>query len=500
MDTQACPRHVELLRSALEAAGAGPVELVETHISCVLLARELAWKFKKPLKLPFLDYSTVDARRRCCEEEVRLNRRVSSGLYLGVSAVTGTPDAPRLDGAGPVLDWAVRMRRFPRGALFSERLAEGTLPASEVDRLAERLAAFHDSAPVSHDPRFGDPAQRRRVALETAQALPPASGIDAGLRAWMAREADELSPVWAARQSGGRVRECHGDLHLDNVLVLDGEVTVFDAIEFDPALRWIDVVDDMAFAAADLMARGRPDLAWRFVNRWLDATGDHDALRVLRFSMVYRALVRARVATLRTGQGEGAVRYVRAARQIVDAAGARLLITHGMPGSGKTFLSQGLLEAGGTVRFRSDVERKRLFGPGAYEPEHTRHTYTRLLELARMALTAGYPTILDAAFLRRDEREQAATLARALKVPFAILDCRAPVQTLERRVRERQQRGGDASEADVAVLHQLGPLSEALSSSERADAIVADTAADGPGIDVLLQAWRRQGTCGLSAS
>jgi predicted kinase len=307
----------------------------------------------------------------------------------------------------------------------------------------------------------------------------------------VAREADALAPVWAARQAGDRVRECHGDLHLDNLLLLDGEVTAFDAIEFDPALRWIDVVDDMAFAATDLMARGRGDFAWRFVNGWLDATGDHDALRALRFSMVYRALVRARVATLRTGQGEDAVRYVRAARQIVDAPDARLLITHGMPGSGKTFLSQGLLEAAGAVRLRSDVERKRVFGPGAYEPEHTRHTYARLLALAGVALNAGYPTILDAAFLRRDEREQAAALARGLRVPFTILDCRAPAELLERRVQARQRRGDDASEADVVVLHRLVPLCEPLARSELGHAIVADTAADAPEVTALLQAWRR---------
>ena len=374
METQGCPGYIEPLRSALEADGAGPVALVQTHISCVLLAREVAWKVKKPLKLPFLDYGTVDARRRYCEEEVRLNRRLAPALYLGVSAVTGTPDAPSLDGPGPVLDWAVRMRRFPPGALFSERLANGTLSASEIDRLATMLAGFHEAAPISVEPGFGDPALRRRVALETAHALPPTSGIDDRLRAWMVREADALASVWSERKARGRVRECHGDLHLDNLLLVDREVTAFDAIEFDPALRWIDVVDDMAFVATDLLARGRGDFAWRFVSGWLDATGDHDALRALRFSMVYRALVRARVATLRAGQGQDAARYVRAARQIVEAPDARLLITHGVPGSGKTYLSQGLLEAAGAVRFRSDVERKRLFGPGAYEPAHTRQT------------------------------------------------------------------------------------------------------------------------------
>lgn len=483
-----CPAYAQALRRSLQAGSAGPVELVETHISCVLLMRELAYKLKKPLTLPFLDYGTVAARRFCCEEELRINRRLAPALYLGLSAVTGAPDAPQLDGDGPVLDWAVRMRRFPRGALFSERLAGGALAAQDIDRLATTLARFHEAAPVARDPAFGHPTLRRAAALDAAGSL-AAHGVGALLLSWLRSQAETLAPLWAARRAGGRVREGHGDLHLDNLLLLDGEATAFDAIEFDPALRWIDVIDDIAFVAMDLIAHRRSDLAWRFVNAWLDATGDHEGVPALRFSMVYRALVRARVATLRVGQGEAVSRYVETAHRIAQDADARLLITHGLPGSGKTFVSQRLLEAAGALRLRSDVERARLFGHGAYGAMQSEQTYDRLLALAASTLRAGYPVIVDAAFLRRAERQRAAALARALGVPFTILYCHADAGVLEQRVRLRALRADDASEADVAVLRKLTLSREPLGDAEQACPVMVDTGTD-LDLAAIVNAWR----------
>lgn len=495
-----CPSHVEGLRRALQASTGGPVELIETHISCVLLARDAAYKIKKPLTLPFLDYGTLDARRRCCEEEVRLNRRLAPTLYLGVSRITGPAHRPRLDGGGPVLDWAVRMRRFARGALFSERLADGTLGEGDIDRLAAMLACFHEAAPAAPAASdFGDPSLRRAVALAAADGL-AAHGLGLPLRDWLQAQSVALAPLWAARRAGGHVRECHGDLHLSNLLLLDGEIAAFDGIEFNPALRWIDVVDDMAFVAMDLVARWRRDLAYRFLNAWLDATGDHEALPALRFAMVYRALVRAQVATLRDGQAAAAARYVETACEIARDADARLLVTHGLPGSGKTFVTQRLLEQAGAIRVRSDVERKRLFGlralddtrglgAGVYGDTATERTYARLLALAGIALQAGYPSIIDAAFLRRAERARAAALAREMQVPFTILDCRAANAVLHERVLARSRRGGDASEADVAVLERLLAAHEPLNEAERACAIAIDS---GQAVDAaaLVTAWR----------
>ena len=341
-------------------------QMLETHISWLLLAGDTAYKIKKPVRLPFVDYGTLEARRHFCEEEVRLNRRLAPSLYLGITRITGTLQAPVLDGPGPVLEYAVRMRRFAPGALFGEQLAAGTLRVDEVDRLAALLADFHERAPRAEAASSFASAERRRAsalaALEGVRSL-ASEDEQAALQTWLQAEAAALAPLWTSRKANGHVRECHGDLHLANVVRLDGDVVAFDCIEFDPALRWIDVLDDVAFVVMDFAAHDRRDFAFRFINGWLDRTGDHGGLPALRFSVVYRALVRAQVECLR-----GAARnYLETALAWAHPGDARLFITHGLPGSGKTFVSQRVLEQEGAIRLRSDVERKRLFGLGIFE-------------------------------------------------------------------------------------------------------------------------------------
>ena len=453
-------------------------ELVETHISWVLLTGNNAYKIKKPVLLPFVDYGTLQARRHFCEEELRLNRRLAPSLYLGVTRITGTHRAPALDGPGPVLEYAVRMRRFAQGALFGEQLEAGTLAGRDIDRLALLLADFHGrlaSADLANG--FASAERRRTVAVAALEgARPLASQAEqAQLQAWLETEAAVLAPLWTLRQKDGHVRECHGDLHLDNLVSLDGGVAAFDCIEFDPALRWIDVLDDIAFPVMDFSARGRRDFAFRLLNQWLDRTGDHAALPALRFSLVYRALVRAQVEHLRgAGHEAAARRYLETALSWARPGQPRLFITHGLPGAGKTFESQRVLEREGAIRLRSDVERKRLFGLGMledsrargldlYSQDATARTYAQLFATARVALQAGYPVILDAAFLRCAERMQALALARELGVPFSIVDCDAPPHVLRERLLARQ---GDASEADIAVLDRLRSAAEPLAGEE----------------------------------
>jgi aminoglycoside phosphotransferase family enzyme/predicted kinase len=464
-----------LVTSLASSLGA---ELVETHISWVLLAGDKAYKIKKPVRLPFVDYGTLQARRHFCEEELRLNCRLAPSLYLGVTRITGTHQAPALDGPGPVLEYAVHMRRFPKGALFGEQLEAGTLASQDVDRLAILLADFHASPASVEAPKGFASAERRRsaalAALEGARSsASPAEQTQ--LQTWLETEAAVLAPLWTLRQADGHVRECHGDLHLDNVVSLEGGVAAFDGIEFDPALRWIDVLDDISFPVMDFSARGRRDFAFRLLNQWLDRTGDHAALPALRFSVVYRALVRAQVEHLRgAGHEAAARRYLDAALSWTQPGQPQLFITHGLPGSGKTFESQRVLEREGAIRLRSDVERKRLFGLGMledsrakgldlYNQDATARTYAQIFGTAKLALQAAYPVILDAAFLRRAERTQALALARELGVPFSIVDCNAPPQVLRERLLARQ---GDASEASVAVLELKRSAAEPLTGEE----------------------------------
>jgi predicted kinase len=319
----------------------------------------------------------------------------------------------------------------------------------------------------------------------------------------MQTQVDALSATWSARQRDGFVREGHGDLHLANLVCLDGdgdegEVTAFDAIEFDPALRWIDIVADIAFAVMDLQARGRADLAWRLLDGWLAVTGDHAGLAVLRPYLVYRALVRAMVGGLRPG--DAAADYVGAAAHWRDGADARLLITEGLPGSGKSRLALALLQACGAVRLRSDVERKRLHGlgalqstaspvgAGAYDAEATQRTYARLLGAAEVALRAGWRVVVDAAFLRAGQRAAFEQLAAGLRVPFHVLCCDAPDTVLLQRLQQRADAGADASEADARVLAWLRTQRQPLAPHEQAHALHA-----GPGADVhaLARAWLR---------
>ena len=508
---------VVALRVSLQALQTGPVRLVETHISWVLLTNRHAYKLKKPLRLPFVDFSTLDARRRFCEEELRLNRRLAPSVYLDVVEVRDSARGPSFRGDGTVLDVAVKMRRFDDGALWSDRLAAGALAPSDVDQLAQRLVDFHrDAAVASVQSGFGSPAVHERVtgrlidAIDAWHAGHAAAATTArdwpALRAWLHQQLLALTPLFEARRRDGRVRECHGDLHLANLLQLGAEATAFDGIEFDPELRWIDVLNDIAFVAMDLIAHGERGLAFRFVDAYLEATGDYDGLPALRFYLAGRALVRAQVAAIaetQSGQasGCGTAEYLALAIRLARETDARLAITHGLPGSGKSFVSRGLLEAAGAIRVRSDIERKRLFGLGAsqssqgrvaagiYDSTSTERTYARLLEVARIALVAGWPVIVDAAFLLAAERSNFAALAEELCVPFAILDCRAALPLLRQRLEQRKSSGGDASEADVAVLERLRAVAEPLTQAERILAIAID-AGQPLSAAALAERWR----------
>lgn len=492
-------------------------ELIETHLSWVLLAGAHAYKLKKPVHWPFVDYSTLQARMHGCDEELRLNRRLAPWLYEGVLPLRQGRSGPTFRGHGAVLEWVLKMHRLPDGSLASQRLAQGLLTPDDLQRLAARLAAFHQQASVVPvNSSLGSAARvlaDAQQVLRSLQALQPAHGQACSeLSRWFEQRCSgHPGERFAARQAAGRVRDVHGDLHLDNVIVLAHDCTAFDCIEFDPALRCTDVMADVGFLVMDLQAHGRRDLAYAFLNAYLENCGDYAGLSVLRDYLVYRALVRALVASLREQQQVAAaalpaLAYLQLAQRLSEEEAPRLLITHGLPGSGKTHLSQQVLEQAGAVRLRSDVERKRgVAAPssvaaaaaegtatagtdGLYGPAATERTYARLLLLARGSLQAGFATVIDAAFLQRWQRDAARALARRMKLPFTVLSCRAPTWMLRQRLQQRAADGRDASDADLAVLARVAQLQQPLAADEIPGAIQIDTAKP-VAVEALVSQW-----------
>jgi aminoglycoside phosphotransferase family enzyme/predicted kinase len=498
---------VQRLREVLARRTGGPVQLAETHISWVLLTRRLALKLKKPVRLPFLDFGTPALRRHFCEEEIRLNRRLSRSLYRGLVAVRGSRAAPAIGGAGPVIDTLVCMRRFPDDAVLSERLATGRLEPWHVERLARRIAAFHEAAAVI-EAEPGQDASAQAVApveavVSQLERVRPAPDF-APVERWLREREQLLAPAFRERRAGGAIRDCHGDLHLSNTVVLGEDVTAFDCIEFDSALRRIDVMSDVAFLTMDLKARGRPDLAHRFLDVYLESRGDYDGLRVLRFHEVHRALVRDLVASLRRqAPGSGEPDYLATARRLVQEADAppRLALVCGLAGSGKSTLAARLVERTGAVRVRSDVERKRLFGlsslersdrieGGIYGDDASERTYARLADCAGHALAGGFHAIVDATFLAAAHRRAFQALAAARRVPFTIFALQADEALLRARVRARSEAGGDASEADLRVLEHQLQTREPFEADERPHVIPVNS---GHALDVGALAARWAG-------
>ena len=501
MSVETTAEHEALIQSLMNPMhwpdGGKDRQRIDTHISTVLLAGEVAYKLKKPLDLGFLDFSTLESRYRACSEELRINRRLAPHIYQAVCSVTGSIDRPQIDGTGPVIDWVVRMRRFDPDAILSRMMAR--LDPVLIDSLATQVARFHAAADVCDlQQPFGAPDtvyQPMRQNLAQIRSCAPDFGADVDrLGVWTSSRFDQLTGLLWDRRETGHIRECHGDLHLGNVALIDEVPVIFDAIEFNPGLRWIDMVNDIAFMSMDLQERGRSDLAYRFLDRYLQESGDYEGLPLLRFYEVYRALVRAKIAAIRTTQAD-LVRseaeqvlaelggYVSFAKTLCAPMRGAVLITHGVSGSGKSHVAAELLDFLPAVRLRSDVERKRILGidpaasataQGAYAPDITAKTYARLETMARLVAAAGYIVLVDATFLRFAQREAFSRIASSLGVPFAIIDCAAPVDMLRQRILSRSGRADNVSDADLAVMEAQLDSREPLAAHEQELALPVD--------------------------
>lgn len=487
-------QHEALMASLMSAEhwpeGGAQRRRIDTHISTVILAGDLAYKLKKPLDLGFLNFLSLESRRDACHEELRLNSRLAPTIYQSVCAITGSIDAPQIDGDGEVIDWAVRMRRFDPDAIFANPAV--SLTASIVDTLAARVARFHQSAAVcgsgedfGSPPSVFEPMQQNFKQIVAFGAADPQQ-LEA-LSDWTDKQRGRLEGLLQQRKQQGHIRECHGDLHLGNVALVDGEPLVFDAIEFNPGLRWIDTVNDLAFLTMDLQERGETAFKYRFLDRYLQASGDYEALALLCFYEVYRAMVRAKIAAIRLQQPLDEAertaskatfdRYIALAHDLSRRPQGALIIMMGVSGSGKSYTARQLPDLLPAVRVRSDVERKRLLGvdpeqdataKGAYSSELTDRTYARIEALARDVITAGYVAIADATFLQYDKRARFKALADGLGVPMVIIDCDAPTAVLRERIMARKQDAGNVSDADLGVLDAQLAARDPLSDDEQA--------------------------------
>jgi aminoglycoside phosphotransferase family enzyme/predicted kinase len=467
-------------------------QLIETHISWVLLTGDFAYKVKKPMNFGFLDFTTLEARKHFCGEELRLNQRLTDDLYLEVLPVTGSAEAPQLGGDGPAIEYVLKMRQFPQSGMLSTLQANGELTTAHVDQMASQIARFHLDAPkVPAEHEAGTPdSVMAPVRQNFEQILPFLSDkadlqqLDA-LQAWAESSFERLKPLLAQRKADGFIRECHGDIHLGNATVIDGNVVIFDCIEFNEPFRFTDVYADSAFLAMDLEDRGLKCLARRFISQYLELTGDYQGLELLNFYKAYRALVRAKVALFSMPADSTPVQRATSLRQYRNYANLAesysiipsrfMAITHGVSAVGKSHVAMRLVEALGAIRLRSDVERKRLFGEqtvandvqaGIYSSEASTATYQRLHEIAEVILHAGFPVVIDATYLKRDQRDSAAKVAEATGAPFLILDCNAPQAVIESWLQQRQADKTDPSDATLAIIEAQQASREALTPAE----------------------------------
>jgi aminoglycoside phosphotransferase family enzyme/predicted kinase len=481
-----------LLNGAAYAHAVSDIKLHETHISWVILTGEYAYKIKKRVKLEFLDTTTLAMRHFLCHEELRLNKRLARDLYLAVVPITQGGKGVHLGGTGVIIDYAVKMKQFDPSQELPALLVRADVTAQEMTDLAERLAEFHRQAALAPDDAgFNYVAELRNSVLGNVAALLAHLGSLQGLPAlgqlidWTHDLLHDLHERFRNRQSRGYIRECHGDLHAHNIVRWQAQLTPFDCLEFDPKLRWIDVMNDVAFLVMDLVGHDRKDLAYEFLSRYVEQTGDYAGIRLLPFYAVYRALVRAMVDAV-SGEQKPIERLELNGRlhgRISTALGfmhpkrPSLIIMHGPSGSGKSWLSERLVPLVAAVRLRSDLERKRLPDPQAdlYTPARNRQTYARLFQCAESCLLGGVSVIVDAAFLNADVRERFRSLAQRCGASFVILSCIADKAEMARRIARRAQENADPSEATIAVLENQLQGFVPLRADELAHAIRVDT-------------------------
>ena len=442
---------------------------IDTHISSVFLVGEEAWKLKKAVRLPFLDFSTIAMRKQACERELQLNSAWAPSLYLKVAAITQDQDGRLgINGDGPAVDYLVAMRRFSQDAALPTALAAGQVDKRQMEDLVQTLWAAYGTAAIH--PECGGRDGMTKIVEGLGHAFAP-DAVPVHLMALWRQRLDAVAAILDRRRQSGLVRRCHGDLHLGNICLFQGRLLPFDALEFNEDFGTIDIAYDLAFLIMDLLAHGHDRYAALVLNRYLDQSGDYGAMAVFPLFLSVRAGVRAMVMHS-MNKDDRAREYLALAQSLLAQASPRLVAVGGLSGSGKSRLAAGLsplLACPGAAVIRSDAIRKRLMGvaqtdqlgPDGYSPAVTQKVYQTLTEACGIVLDGGASAIADAVFGRQDERDAVERVAVKRGAPFAGLWLEAPFELAADRIARRV---GDASDATVAVLEQqrtrdVGPVS-----------------------------------------
>lgn len=477
-------------------------ELIETHISWVILTGDYVYKIKKTVNFGFLDFSTLEKRKFYCEEELRLNRRLAPDLYLDVIPLTGSTEAAELDGSGEAFEYTVKMKQFSQKTQLDHVLERKELNSEIIDSIANLVADFHQQIDITE--KTAEYGKSNRVYLpinenfiQIRERITDTSTLEllTTIENWSRKAFTRIKPILSQRKEHGFIRECHGDLHLRNLAWYNSKPLAFDCLEFNPDFRWIDVISEIAFFIMDLDDHKQVELAQRFLNKYLELTGDYNGCHVLRFYQVYRAMVRAKVDAIRAHQegiskqeADEALRefnsYLQLALTYTIQRSPFLIITRGMSASGKSYWSQQLLEKTNAIRIRSDVERKRLFNirprdnprediaQGIYSPEATNKTYLKLLGITEDIISAGFPVIVDATFSSLEQRNLFNELANKKQIQFVIMEFIASNEMLKQRILKREQ---GVSDADITVLENQIQHWQPLEQNEKTLSVSINT-------------------------
>lgn len=460
------------------------IQHLETHISTLFLTGDFVYKIKKPVGFGFLNFTKLSDRKHFCEEELRINQRTAPSLYLDVIPLYANPQGfslTRLSDDDIVIEYAVKMRQFDTQQQFDLLLELRAISLKDIEDLAAEIAHFHSHAETAAlDIPWGMPDLLLEPCLENLNLLESDNDEHQSslqhLQKWTKNKAKALKYVFTERKKT-KVRECHGDMHLANIARIDGKLTLFDALEFSKKLRWIDVASDLAFLLMDLESHEHCSFSNHLLNHYLSITGDFEQIQVLQFYKVYRALVRAKVAHLQQ-QADLTERYLSLAIRYTQQNTPTLFITFGLSGSGKSWGSSKIADLFGLIHIRSDVERKRLaglvatdreqttFGKGLYSKAMSDKTYEELARIAKLLVQNGQSVIVDATFLKYNERTTFAALAQTQNIHFTVLHFHASTKQLEQNILARAQRNDDASDADIDVLHKQLAVYDKLQKNE----------------------------------